>query len=94
MSIQKGDWVMMVGGHECLLAAAGGIPFKVTGFTDVRCGGWHCHRCNRYSAGPDEDAADGLPRFHIPISWLIKIDPPAVAESAEHSRELVTVQRG
>lgn len=72
---------MVVRGHDCVVKRVAGIPFRVTGFVAPQEGGWFCNDCCTESAGPNEMAATGLWGGHMPISWLIRIDPPALTES-------------
>jgi len=81
--IEIGDLVMIVRGHECAVARAGGIPFVVTGFALPYGGGWHCADCDKNDAWGNELAATGLWNGNAPLSWLKKI-PPLV----EFEREL------
>ena len=96
--IKVGDLVMMVRGHGCGLRLRGGVPFVVTGFVAPFGGGWTCSVCEQRNAGPNENAALGLKPLRkapkgeyaaIPVSWLIKIDPPALSETTNESQEIV-----
>lgn len=86
--IEVGDLVMIVRGHKCCVAKAGGIPFRVTGFVEPRGGGWYCEICNTNDAWNAETAVTGFRRANCPLSWLKKIDPPAIPESAPTKEEL------
>jgi hypothetical protein len=89
-AIKAGDLVMMVRGHECAMESVGYIPFVVTGFASPWGGGWECPKCGQRSAGPNEVAAIGWfsKRIRIPISWLRKIEPPAIPETTERETEV------
>lgn len=95
--IQPGDLVMMVRGHSCLLKAWAGIPFVVAEIVQPRGGGWTCGRCNARGVAGDEPAATGFkPRGKVPegdtpgvpLSWLVRIDPPTQSESVERAEEM------
>lgn len=87
--ISVGDLVMMVRGHECVLARAGGRPFVVTALVHPWGGGWHCGICHKDSAGPNEIGAAGLGRGDgIPISWLKRIPPLDELESEKRDEEI------
>ena len=84
--IKVGDLVMVVRGHKCLLEKWGGVPFTVSALVSPRGGGWKCLHCGKYNAGPDEVGAAGLIddlSSAVPISFLLKIDPPADAVSED-----------
>lgn len=89
--IKVGDLVMLVRGHECAIKVAGGIPFTVIGIVAPFGGGWTCPDCGMRNAGPNENGAAGFRKKSggaIPLSWLIKIDPPAIPESVERKEEM------
>ena len=89
--IQKGDLVMIVRGHSCVLNKLGGIPFVVTGFMNPRGGGWRCSRCLTMSAGPNELGVTGdigLRGGAAPVSWLLRIDPSNLSEDIPEKEEL------
>lgn len=92
--IKKGDLVMVVRGHPCTTAAFGGIPFTCGEILQRESEMWGCRLCRarNISAGsvfvmaPDILKTDGA---RIPLSWLLKINPPAVEDSASTSFELL-----
>lgn len=87
--ISVGDLVMVVRGHECSVAKAGGIPWTVTGIVEPIGGGYYCDICKRHSAWGEERAATGYKKgSHAPLSWLIRIDPPAIPETVEQREEI------
>ena len=81
--IKVGDLVMIVRGHECSVKKAGGIPFIVTSLIDCV---FYCNKCKC-------DISDGIgvtgyiDRF-VPVSWLIRIDPPAIPESINEQEKV------
>ena len=77
--ISKGDLVVMIRGHNCLLKLVGGIPFTVTTFLPPTGSppGWYCSTCGMLSAGPAEVAAVYGGVAAVPISWLLRIPPPS-----------------
>lgn len=86
--IAKGDLVMIVRGHACITAMVGGIPFRVTEIIAQKGGGWRCEHCHRYNIAPDDKfAARWEERGNAPLSWLIRIDPPALTEDAHLQAE-------
>lgn len=86
--IEVGDLVMVVRGHSCLVAKIAGIPWIVAGFLSPSGGGWTCSICHMKSACGPEIAATNSGTWRIPVSYLKKIDPPALPESIEHKEEI------
>ena len=90
--IKNGDLVMAIRGHECAFKVVGGIPFIVEKVVEPVGGGWFCPACQKSSAAGNEPAARTSKRgpkgAHVPLSWLIKIDPPAHGEAIETSSEV------
>lgn len=83
------DLVMVVRGHDCMVRAIGGVPFTVSGIVRVHDGGWFCNRCYTESAGPNVNGASGHPLVNaVPLTWLIKINPPAIDDSVETREEI------
>lgn len=96
-SIQVGDMVVMVRGHDCLYQRKAGVPFVVTGFVRPKGGGWTCGYCKQRSVGADEPGALGLLSKKkvteysapaIPISWLKRIPPLAELESEKTQEDI------
>jgi hypothetical protein len=87
-AIKAGDLVMLVRGHECLMARAGGIPFIVTKVAQSLPGGFTCAACGQKGAQAGL-YADGYESRHIPLQWLKRIDPPAIPETTEREQETV-----
>jgi hypothetical protein len=89
--IKVGDLVMVVRGHECTIAVFVGIPYTVQALHAQRNGGWRCPHCKETDIAPNEfTGAQLLPdRLHaIPLSWLKKIDPPALPEDVTRDEEI------
>lgn len=90
--IRKGDLCMVVRGHGCVVAARGGIPFTVESIEAPIFGGYRCPACKQNSIAPTELAAgwtnnDGQ-SCATPLSWLLKIDPPALSDAEPRVTEL------
>lgn len=78
--IQAGDLVICVRGHGAL--HVGGVPFKVErlGYSHE---GFCCGLCGTASVGGPGAHAEGRvgeQAVALPLSWLIRIDPPASGE--------------
>jgi hypothetical protein len=91
--IKAGDLVMVVRGHACVLAVIGGIPFAAPAILQSEhCGLWKCRRCaardipggKPYVSMPIQDAKT----VDIPVSWLLKIHPPALDETTDTPEEI------
>lgn len=85
--IRAGDLVMVVRGHACMLAHAAGIPFVVDAIGHDGLANWRCSRCGAEKLGT-------FPRYvrfrgaHVPLEYLLRIDPPATIESIPIDEEL------
>lgn len=88
--IQVGDLAVVVRGHNCVLELYGGVPFTVTALLAPYGGGWHCPKCDRYSAGPNAIGAEGLTKKDcgIPLSWLRRIPPLSELEGKRTQESL------
>ena len=88
--VKAGDLVMVVRGHECVVAKVGGIPYTVRAIVNQTGGGWRCGICGTRDVAPNETlGAQFYTAMHgIPLSWLLKIDPPADGETTEQPKEL------
>ena len=88
--IKVGDMVMVVRGHECVVATVGGIPYTVRAILNQVGGGWRCGICGTRDIAPNETlGAQFYTAMHgIPLSWLLKIDPPADDETTEQPEEI------
>jgi hypothetical protein len=79
--IKAGDLVMVVRvTHEHAMSAMG-IPFVVSELSS----GCICRECWAPLLEPTAMRSSG---DAVPVSWLIKIDPPALPESTERKKEL------
>ncbi len=91
-AIKAGDLVMIVRGHHCVVERYVGVPFTVRAIIAQQGGGWHCTRCKTYYIAKNEligaqMVGQNNPFGGIPLSWLLKIDPPPIAETTEREQE-------
>lgn len=87
--ISKGDLVMVVRGHDCIVAKLGGIPFRVEKLVPQRGGGWSCSVCGGHSFHPEAMWGAGSHLANaVPLSCLKKIDPPSELEGVDEKETL------
>jgi len=92
-AIKKGDLVMIVRGHYCLMKYYGGHIFGVTGFLEGGPNerGYSCPTCGKSNVWPLELGAIGIDdKSAIPISCLRKIDPD---QASDREREFDRLSR-
>lgn len=82
--IKAGDLVMVVRQPHCAGRALG----KIYIVQDIAPRWDACHECG-YTTEPDTKSAQiGSKGYWAPLSWLIRIDPPAEPASTETKEEL------
>lgn len=77
--IQKGDLVVVVRGCGCWLGSVFTVDTVIHHEGLVEC---NCH-FSKTGMGPiaiNSDPGNGTPWCH-PVSWLLKIDPPAIGDT-------------
>jgi len=91
--IAVGDLVMVVRGHDCIVRKLGGVPMHVERISQSACGGLRCSLCGSSKVYPQTTCAnfEGKKCF-LPLAWLIRIEPPAVSQQTESTKELMNVR--
>lgn len=87
MSIKAGDLVMVVRGHSCSLQLVAGVPFMVRR-VDPASISMRCPQCGHRWPPEQNVEYPGFNGGAVPVSWLIKIDPPALTESVTEHEEI------
>jgi hypothetical protein len=94
--ISVGDLVMVVRGHECVVAKVGGVPYTVEAIVPQMFGGWYCPVCDTENHGTSEAYGAKLSPLHtgpgsgIPLGWLKRIPPQPELEGADSWEEINT----
>lgn len=92
--ISVGDLVMVVRGHECIVAKIGGVPYTVTAIATQMHGGWYCPVCRTEDLGKNELLGARLSPLHtnalsgIPLGWLKRIPPAGELEDVKRDEEI------
>lgn len=77
--IQRGDLVLLVRGHHCLLKQHAGIPLRVASIGKAP-QGIYCTDCNALGIeAPCLYATFYDKPWNVPLPWLLKIEPPAAS---------------
>jgi hypothetical protein len=92
--ISVGDLVMVVRGHECVVAKVGGVPYTVAAIVQKMFGGWYCPLCRTEDHGQSEALGARLVPLHkddgaaIPLGWLKRIPPASELDSEKRDEKL------
>lgn len=88
--INVGDLVMLVRGHECLMARHGGLIFRVAQLVPQRGGGWKCPKCGERDIGKNDawGAHWTMEDKGIPLSWLKRIPPLDELDDVQRDEEI------
>jgi hypothetical protein len=88
--IKVGDLVVLVRGHECALAEAGGVPF-VFNATYRYTTSVHCARCKAdplFGPGDYPRLPKSLGGWVVPMTWLKRIPPLDELEREQEKKEI------